>query len=54
MSRCHLSRQRGEERDFSLVLPLLFFLILLIFTWLLLIALSLFWGYWIVISGKDR
>ena len=54
MSRCHLSRQHGEELGFSSAIPLLFFLDLRVFTLLLLIALFLFWGYWPFISGKDR
>ena len=54
MSHCHLSHQHGEELGFSSVLPLLFFLDLLVFTWFLLIVQSLFWGYWLVTSGRDR
>ena len=54
MSRYHLSHQHEEELDFSSVLPLLFFLGLLVFTLFLLIVQSLFWGYWLVTSGRDR
>ena len=54
MSRYHLSHQHEEELDFSSVLPLLFFLDLLVFTLFLLIVQSLFWGYLLVTSGRDR